>query len=157
MAKGLLAEWRKGMVSRGLAAALLLAVPVGVAAAIGFEGSIGGLGEGLDSLTSGPGATQAGPGAGTDPIDAAITALATTPGAGGPSGGGNGDGSGGGGVDDGGGAPGSGGPGGAPNPAPGDGLPDTPAGDVDVPDVPSINPPNGNPVGDLIDQLGLPR
>ena len=49
MSKGLLAEWRREVVGRGLtAAACCLAVPVAVAAAIGFEGSLAGLGEGLD-------------------------------------------------------------------------------------------------------------
>jgi hypothetical protein len=58
MGNGLLAEWRKGIVVRGLLAAALLAVPVSVAAAIGFEGSLAGLGGGLGSLADGPAETR---------------------------------------------------------------------------------------------------
>ena len=43
-------EWS----ARGLAAAALLALPVGVATAIGFSPSASGLSEGLGSLASGP-------------------------------------------------------------------------------------------------------
>jgi len=81
MRKGLLAEWRKGLVSRGLAAAILLAVPVGVAAAIGFEGSLDGLGEGLGALASGPESSQASAeGSGSEAIDSAIAAIAAATG-----------------------------------------------------------------------------
>ena len=54
MGDGMLSQWRRGIVARGLAAAALLAVPVGVAAAIGFNGSLGGLYDGLDAVVSGP-------------------------------------------------------------------------------------------------------
>jgi hypothetical protein len=145
MPKGLLAEWRKGIVSRGLAAALLLAVPVSVAAMIGFEGSIGGLGEGLDSLASGPGTSQASPAADTDPIDAAISALAVPTA---PAPGGGQDGSGGGGGDGGDGAPTPGSPGGD---APGGGTGG--GGPTDVIDPPDVSPPSTNPVGDIVDDV----
>jgi hypothetical protein len=75
MRKGLLAEWRRGIVARGLAAAALLAVPVAVAAAIGFGTSVAGLSEGLDSLATGPDNSQAAP-SGPDEIDTAIAAIA---------------------------------------------------------------------------------
>lgn len=77
MRKGLLAEWRRGIVSRGLVTAALLAVPVGVAATIGFGTSLGGVSEGLASLASGPDRSQADPAAASDGIDSAIVALAS--------------------------------------------------------------------------------
>lgn len=81
MRKGLLAEWRRGIVARGLAAAALLAVPVAVAATIGFGTSLGGLSEGLGSLASGPDeaaltATE------SDGIDTTIAEIATGTGGG---------------------------------------------------------------------------
>ena len=54
MGNGFLAELQRGMVARGLAAAFLLALPVGVAMATGFSPSASGLSEGLGSLASGP-------------------------------------------------------------------------------------------------------
>lgn len=45
MGKGLLAHWRRGLARRGLAGIVLLAVPVTVAAAIGFSGGFGALTE----------------------------------------------------------------------------------------------------------------
>ena len=161
MPKGLLAEWRRRMVSRGLAAALLLAVPVGVAAAIGFEGSIGGLGEGLDALVSGPEGSQVSAASSEgdeDAIDSAISALATPTGAGLPGAGGPGAGGPGGGGDDDGGAPAPGGsPGGG---SPGGGSPGggSPGGGGGGGGAPAIDPsdvelPNSNPVGDLVDEL----
>ena len=154
MRKGILAEWRRGIVARGAAAALLLAVPVGVAAAIGFEGSLGGLGEGLTALASGPDSSQAAePGdGGADPIGDAISALVSPTGPGsdsgqGPPGAGGGTGTG---TGTGGESPGGdGGSGGSPG---GTGGP-TGGGEGDV-NPPEITAPNGNPVGELVDGLG---
>lgn len=79
--KGLLAEWRHGIVARGVVAALLLVVPVATAAAIGFSGSGGGLTDGLDSLVSGPESAPPAPDQ-TDSLDTAIAAVATSTGSG---------------------------------------------------------------------------
>lgn len=49
MRQGLIAKWLRGIAGRGLVGALLLTVPVLVAATIGFGGA-----EGLSSLASGP-------------------------------------------------------------------------------------------------------
>ena len=94
----MLSQWRRGMVARGLATATLLAVPVTVAAAIGFEGSLGGLYDGLDAVISGPetsqgepaaAASDAEPTAATEPAAAAAAAPARDN-AGGSGGGGGG-------------------------------------------------------------------
>lgn len=77
--KGLLAEWQHGIVARGVVAALLLAVPVATAAAIGFSASGGGLTEGLGSLASGPESAPPAPDQ-TDSLDTAISALAASTG-----------------------------------------------------------------------------
>jgi hypothetical protein len=54
MGKGLLAWWRRRIVARGLAGAVLFAVPVAVAALIGFGTSLSGVAGGLSAVTSGP-------------------------------------------------------------------------------------------------------
>ena len=54
MGKGLLASWRRRIVARGMAGAALLAVPVAVAAAIGFGTSLSGVAGGLSAVASGP-------------------------------------------------------------------------------------------------------
>ncbi len=54
MGKGLLAQWRRGIVARGFLGAALLAVPVAMAAAIGFGTSLSGIAGGLSSFASGP-------------------------------------------------------------------------------------------------------
>lgn len=51
MRQGLIAQWHRGVALRGLIGALLLMVPVLVAATIGFGGDVSG---GLSSLASGP-------------------------------------------------------------------------------------------------------
>lgn len=125
MGNGLVAEWQRGLVGRGVAAAILLALPVGVAAVIGFSSSATGLSEGLGSLVSGPDQIPAQPARG-DSLDTAIASVGApatsaapdTTGAGtgaGPDGAGTAPGGGvGGGVGGGGGgAGGGGGPGGA--------------------------------------------
>jgi hypothetical protein len=102
MSKGLLAQWRRGLLGRGLTGALLLAVPVATAAVIGLSGGFGSVTGGLSELTTGPQATfSAAPPA--DGLNTAVVAVAggdsprgTTPGGqpGGdnPSGGGGGGG-----------------------------------------------------------------
>jgi hypothetical protein len=93
MSNGLLAEWRRGIFARGMAGAVLVAVPVAVAAAIGFGTSLSGLTGGLTELTSGP-ADSGSPGpaaAPTDPIDDAIVDLAGPVTGTGGGGGGTGD------------------------------------------------------------------
>src|SRR5919198_5975245 len=47
-------EWRRRMAARSSLCAMLLAVPVGVAALIGFSAGPGGLPLGISALTSGP-------------------------------------------------------------------------------------------------------
>ena len=54
MGKGLLAQWRRRIVARGLAGAILFAVPVAVAAALGFGTSLSGVAGGLSSIAEGP-------------------------------------------------------------------------------------------------------
>jgi hypothetical protein len=75
MGKGLLSWWRRRIVARGLAGAVLFAVPVAVAAAIGFGTSISGVVGGLSAVTSGP---DAAPAAQTGPnkLNHAVVALA---------------------------------------------------------------------------------
>jgi hypothetical protein len=55
MRKGMLAQWRRGILARGLAGAGLLAVPVVVAGAIGFGNSFSGITGGLSAVANGPG------------------------------------------------------------------------------------------------------
>jgi hypothetical protein len=59
MGTGLLPWWRRRIAARGLAGAALFAVPVAVAAAIGFGTSISGVAGGLAAVTSGPEAVPA--------------------------------------------------------------------------------------------------
>jgi hypothetical protein len=59
MGKGLLAWWHRRIVSRGLAGAALFAVPVAVAALIGFGTNLSGVAGGLTAFTSGPDAVPA--------------------------------------------------------------------------------------------------
>lgn len=84
MGKGLLAQWRRGIFARGLAGAAMLAVPVAVAAMIGFGTSLSGVSKGLSALASGPPATQptVTQDRGRAPIDGAISAVATSTGGG---------------------------------------------------------------------------
>jgi hypothetical protein len=155
MPKGLLAQWRRGIVARGLAAAVLLAVPVGVAATIGFGTSLSGLSEGLGALASGPARSQAEPDTDRDAIDSAISALAsaTTGGSGGGQAGAPGPG-----------VPvGGGGDGGAPSggSTPDDAAPAPEAsggtsGTEEPVTVPEVDVPNSgtDPIGGLLDGLG---
>jgi hypothetical protein len=162
MSNGLLAEWRRGIFARGMAGAALVAVPVAVAAAIGFGNSLSGLTGGLSELTSGPDSTAApGPaGTATDTIDDAIVDLAGpttgTGGGGGDTGTGTGGdvGSGGGGGDDDGGGvvqspSGGGGSGGAGG---GGGAAPTGGGQGAAPGLPALPLPGGG-TGDLGDTV----
>ena len=63
MGKGLLAQWRRGVAGRGLAGAALLAIPVAVAATLGFSVGFSGLNDSLSAI-SGPSAGAAANGAG---------------------------------------------------------------------------------------------
>jgi len=57
MGNGLLAQWRRGIATRGFAGAALFAVPVAVGAAIGFGTSLSGVVGGLSSFANGPATT----------------------------------------------------------------------------------------------------
>jgi hypothetical protein len=165
MSNGMLAQWRRGIVARGLTGAALLAVPVGVAAAIGFGTSFSGLGTGLSALTSGPADTSTQTTASTrsTALNRVLVALAGSPttssgGAGGAGAGGGsaGGGTGGGGVGGGGGS--GGGTSGNSTPAATGGgtgsgsLDETPvAPTVDTPDVPL---PGGGSSDGLVQQVG---
>src|SRR3954454_10938200 len=94
MGKGLLAWWRRRIVARGLAGAALFAVPVAVAALIGFGTGFSGVTGGLSSFTNGPDAVPAAAPTGPQKLNRAVVALAskqtgsggaTTTGGGGPS------------------------------------------------------------------------
>ena len=155
MGNGMLAQWRRGMVARGLATATLLAVPVAVAAAIGFEGSLGGLYDGLDAVVSGPETSQSQPAATTsDATPAALAGPAAAAGAPARGGGGNGGGGTGGAGDQtttgGGGGGGTGGGGGGADGGSGD--VNLPAGGEDAGGV--LDPAGGGAAGGAVDNLG---
>jgi hypothetical protein len=75
MGKGLLAWWRRRIVARGLAGAALFAVPVAVAAAIGFGSSISGVAGGLTAVTNGPDAVPASAQTGPQNLNKTVVAL----------------------------------------------------------------------------------
>jgi hypothetical protein len=77
MGKGLLAWWRRRIVARGLAGAALFAVPVAVAALIGFGTSISGVAGGLSAITNGPDAVPASAQTGPSKLNQAVVALAS--------------------------------------------------------------------------------
>jgi hypothetical protein len=79
MGNGLLAWWRRRIAARGMAGAALLAVPVAVAAAIGFGTSISGVAGGLSSVTSGPDAAPASAQTSPSKLNHAVVALAREP------------------------------------------------------------------------------
>jgi hypothetical protein len=150
MGNGLLAEWRRGIFARGMAGAALVAVPVAVAAAIGFGTSLNGLTGGLSELASGPGdsAAPAPAAPAGDTIDDAIVDLSGPP-SGAGAGEGTGGGGGGGGDGDGGGDGGSvvqtpGGGGGGGGDGGGGGVAGQPTGDA-VPELPPL--PGGSDGG----------
>ena len=76
MGKGLLAWWRRRIVARGLAGAALFAVPVAVAALIGFGSGFAGVAGGLSSVTNGPEAVPASAQTGPTKLNRAVVALA---------------------------------------------------------------------------------
>lgn len=75
MGKGLLAWWRRRVLARGVAGAALFAIPVAVAAAIGFGTSLSGVAGGLSAVTSGPDAVPASAQTPTN-LNSAVVALA---------------------------------------------------------------------------------
>ena len=75
MGKGLLAWWRRRIVARGLAGAALFAVPVAVAALIGFGTGFSGVAGGLSSVTNGPDAVPAASQTGPTKLNRAVVAL----------------------------------------------------------------------------------
>ena len=77
MGKGLLAWWRRRIVARGLAGAALFAVPVVVAALIGFGSGFAGVAGGLSSVTNGPDAVPASAQTGPNKLNRAVVALAS--------------------------------------------------------------------------------
>ena len=90
MGKGLLAQWRRGILARGLLSAALFAVPVAVAAAIGFGTGLSGVAGGLSSFAEGPATTTT---SDTSPLklNRAVVPLASrSESASAPAGGGNG-------------------------------------------------------------------
>ena len=76
MGKGLLAWWRRSIVSRGLAGAALFAVPVAVAALIGFGTGLSSVAGGLTAVTSGPDAVPASVQTTPTKLNNAVVALA---------------------------------------------------------------------------------
>jgi hypothetical protein len=79
MGKGLLAWWRRRILARGVAGAALFAIPVAVAAAIGFGTSLSGVVGGLSAVTNGPDAVPASAQTSTN-LNHAVVALASKPG-----------------------------------------------------------------------------
>jgi hypothetical protein len=77
MGKGLLAWWRRRIVARGLAGAALFAVPVAVAALIGFGTGFSGVAGGLSSVTSGPDAVPTAAQTGPAKLNRAVVSLAS--------------------------------------------------------------------------------
>jgi hypothetical protein len=77
MGKGLLAWWRRRIVARGLAGAVLFAVPVAVAALIGFGASLSGVAGGLSAVANGPDAIPAAQTTTPNQLNNAVTGLAS--------------------------------------------------------------------------------
>lgn len=77
MGKGLLAWWRRRIVARGLAGAALFAIPVAVAALIGFGSGFAGVAGGLSSVTNGPDSVPASAQTGPTRLNRAVVALAS--------------------------------------------------------------------------------
>jgi hypothetical protein len=77
MGKGLLAWWRRRIVARGLAGVAFFAVPVAVAALIGFGTSLSGVAGGLSAVTNGPDAAPASSQTGPAKLNRAVVALAS--------------------------------------------------------------------------------
>jgi hypothetical protein len=144
MGKGLLAWWRRRIVARGLAGAALFAVPVVVAALIGFGGGFAGVAGGLSSVTNGPDAVPASAQTGPNKLNRALVALASKQTAGRGSSGAvnNGGGSSGGSTGSdtsGGGSTGS-----------GTGSSSTQVPTIDTPSAPDVNLPSGGSTSDTV-------
>src|SRR3954471_15450711 len=77
MGKGLLAWWRRRIVARGLAGVALFAVPVAVAALIGFGTSLSGVAGGLSAVTNGPDDVPASSQTRATKLNRAVVALAS--------------------------------------------------------------------------------
>ena len=77
MGNGLLSWWRRKMAARGLVGAALFAVPVGVAALIGFGTSLSGVVGGLSAVASGPDAVPAAARTAPNKLNHAVVALAS--------------------------------------------------------------------------------
>ena len=144
MGKGLLAWWRRRIVARGLAGAALFAVPVVVAALIGFGGGFAGVAGGLSSVTNGPDAVPASAQTAPNKLNRAVVSLASKQTSGGSSrstsndGGGSSGGSTG--TDtSGGGSTGS-----------GTGSSGTQVPTIDTPSAPDVNLPSGGSTGDTV-------
>ncbi len=97
MRKGILAQWRRGILARGVAGACMLAIPVAVASAIGFGNGFSGITGGLSSIANGPPTPPDATTTATSPsrLDDAVVALAGPGPADGGTGGGGGGGDGG--------------------------------------------------------------
>lgn len=150
MGNGLLAQWRAGIARRGLAGAVLLAVPVVVAATIGLSGGFSAVRE-LPALALDPPsqAEEASPSGGGE-LDAPIVSLASPRAPADRAPGERGRSPGGGGTDGGGGQQGGGqgDTGGGNGPAPG------PAAPLEAPDVQLPGEELGSdPVGTIVDTL----
>jgi len=153
MGKGLLAWWRHRIVARGLAGAALFAVPVAVAALIGFGTGFSGVAGGLSSVTNGPDAVPAASQTSPSGLNKAVVALASKrAGSGGPASLGNGAGGSSGnssGIDsnDTSGSTGSG--------TGSDGSTGTPTPAINTPATPTVNLPNpgGNGSSDTSDAV----
>ena len=157
MGKGLLSSWRRRIVARGIAGAVLLAVPVAVAAAIGFGTSLSGVAGGLSAVTSGPSAVTASqPTRANKNLNHAVLALASRsvpPGsvsAGGEGGGGS-TGGGGGSTGTGGGSGFSIGTGGG---SAGGGSTSQPAQQIQTPSAPDTHVPGGGSTGGTTGSIG---
>jgi hypothetical protein len=75
MGNGLLAQWQRRVVARGLVGAFLLAIPVAVAAAIGFGSSLSGVAGGLSAIAEGPTTTTTTSGLSPYKLNRAVTSL----------------------------------------------------------------------------------
>jgi hypothetical protein len=156
MGNGLLAQWRRRMVARGLAGAALFAVPVAVAAAIGFGTSLSGVAGGLSAVTSGPDAVPASAQTGSRNLNKTVAALNPKPSPSSQStgtSGGGGD-SGGNSLPSGGGSVGGGGSGGSSGSGgSGGGSGSTPLPTITAPSAPGVPLPGGGSTSDTTDQI----
>lgn len=153
MGNGLLAQWRRGIVARGISAAALLAVPVMVAAVIGFSTGLSSLAGGLGALASGPDEPSESTSATSADLDAVLVGFSGPRSDGAPgapdrgTGGGGGE-TGGGGGETGGGGGGTGGGGGPVDSVALPPVGNPPGGGVEIPGVPGVGDPGSDPSTD---------